>query len=80
MPRYSAAAEAILKWGARRGRGNGMRGGGVSLPAGGGLWGGGSAPPQKILNFSISKLCVLVYSVALNLTFWLQQTAVKITH
>jgi len=37
-------------------------------------------PPQKILIFSISKWRVLVYSVALNLTFWLQQKVVKITH
>ena len=40
--------------------------------------------PQKNLNFSISKWCVLVYSVALNLTFWLQQKRcknhTKITH
>jgi len=51
-----------------------MRGGGVPIPAG-----EGSQSGQKILNFSISKwrICILVYSVAITLTFWLQRKAVK---
>ena len=72
------AAEDILKWGPRRepkalrgvrcGEGVSPGGGVPSLP-----WeGSGKAAvprPRKRLNFLISKWCVLVYSVALNLTF-----------
>ena len=61
---------------------DGMRGGDVlvPLPAGEGSGEEAVPRPQKILIFFIWKWRVLVYSVALNLTFWLQQKAVKKSH
>lgn len=43
--------------GAERG---GVRGGGIPLPGEGGVWGGGSAPPEKIFVILHFKWCIFM--------------------
>jgi len=58
----------IFEWGGderrrrekRGAKGGRVPGGGVPLPAGGGVWGVGCAPPQKNFDYLTLKWCILV--------------------